>query len=225
MASVLNSPIYFIALTMFSFWIGTLLRVKTRLTLLHPTVVSIALVIAYLMFTGTPLAAYREGGDVISLFLTPTTAALALTIYDRRHLLVTHALPILLGCFAGALTSIVSVTVLCRLFSLDAAMSASLLPKSVTTPIAVDLSATLGGIPSLTVVIVMFTGMVGAVFAPLFAKIFRVRHPVAMGLAIGVSSHSLGTTKALELGKTEGAMSSLAIGITGMMTVVLSLFL
>ena len=118
-----------------------------------------------------------------------------------------------------------SILLLCRLFGLDAAMTASLLPKSVTTPIAISVSQAHGGIGPITVVAVLITGIFGSIAAPLLIKLFRVKDPMTAGLAIGASSHAVGTSKALELGETEGAMSGLAIGVCGLITVVLSLFL
>ena len=118
-----------------------------------------------------------------------------------------------------------SILLLCRLFGLDAAMTASLLPKSVTTPIAISVSQAHGGIGPITVVAVLITGIFGSIAAPLLIKLFRVKDPMTAGLAIGARSHAVGTSKALELGETEGAMSGLAIGVCGLITVVLSLFL
>ena len=134
-------------------------------------------------------------------------------------------LPILVGCVVGSASSMGSILLLCRLFGLDAAMTASLLPKSVTTPIAISVSQAHGGIGPITVVAVLITGIFGSIAAPLLIKLFRVKDPMTAGLAIGASSHAVGTSKALELGETEGAMSGLAIGVCGLITVVLSLFL
>ena len=129
------------------------------------------------------------------------------------------------SCLVGSASSMGSILLLCRLFGLDAAMTASLLPKSVTTPIAISVSQAHGGIGPITVVAVLITGIFGSIAAPLLIKLFRVKDPMTAGLAIGASSHAVGTSKALELGETEGAMSGLAIGVCGLITVVLSLFL
>ena len=136
-----------------------------------------------------------------------------------------HLLPVLAGCFVGSSVSVASVTLLCRLFRLDEKLTASLLPKSVTTPIAMELSAQAGGVPAVTVAAVIFTGILGAILSPLLVKLFRVRHPVARGVAIGTSSHAIGTPKALELGELEGAMSGVSIGVAGISTVLIFLFL
>lgn len=200
-------------------------RRRIRATLFNPLLLSIAFWIAALKVTGVPFALYNRAGQGVTALLTPATASLALSIYDRRQLLRQNALPILAGCLVGAVTSMASVFVLCRLMGLDEVLTASLLPKSVTTPIASAICQKLGGEVPLTVAVVVFTGLMGALLAPLLARLFRVKNPVENGVAIGACSHVMGTSKALELGETEGAMSSLSIGISGLMTVLLSLFL
>ena len=129
------------------------------------------------------------------------------------------------GCLVGSCASVGSVVLLCRLFRLDEAVTAALLPKSCTTPIAVGIAESQGGIAAITMVAVLVTGFIGAVCAPLFAKLMHVTEPVAEGLAIGACSHALGTTKAAELGEVQGAMSGIAIGVCGLITVVAALFL
>ena len=172
-----------------------------------------------------PYEAYNQGGALINLFLAPATACLAVSIYTKVELLKQNWLPILVGCAAGSLTSMGSVYALCRLFRLDESLTAALMPKSVTTPIAVSIAASHGGITSITVVAVILTGILGSILAPTLIRVFRVRDPLTEGLAIGAGSHAVGTSKALELGETEGAMSGLAIGVCGILTVLLSMFL
>ena len=134
-----------------------------------------------------------------------------------------YFLPIVVGSFAGAATSLASVALLCRLFRLDEVILSSLLPKSVTTAIALEISAGRGGIGSVTILAVLITGVSGAVFAPLMIRLFRVKNPVAQGVAIGTCSHAVGTSKAIELGELQGAMSGIAIGVAGLMTVLITL--
>ena len=134
-----------------------------------------------------------------------------------------YFLPFLVGSFAGAATSLASVALLCRLFRLDEVILSSLLPKSVTTAIALEISAGRGGIGSVTILAVLITGVSGAVFAPLMIRLFRVKNPVAQGVAIGTCSHAVGTSKAIELGELQGAMSGIAIGVAGLMTVLITL--
>ncbi len=219
------SPFFGVALSVLAFWIGVRLQKRTGLVICNPLLVGILLVIAVLAALKIPYENYRQGGDLINLFLSPATACLAVAIYSKIQILKKNWLPVLVGCTVGSLTSMGSVWVLCRLFGLEEALTASLLPKSVTTPIAVSVAEAHGGISSITVVAVILTGIFGSMVAPLLIRLFRVKDPVTAGLAIGACSHAMGTSKALELGETEGAMSGLAIGVCGLITVVLSMFL
>lgn len=220
-----TSPFFGVALSVLAFWAGTRLQKKTGLVICNPLLVGILLVIAVLVVFKIPYENYNEGGALINLFLSPATACLAVAIYSKVRILKENWLPILVGCTVGSLTSMGSVWLLCRLFGLSDAMTASLLPKSVTTPIAVSVAEAHGGISSITVVAVIFTGIFGSIVAPFLIRLFRVKDPVAAGLSIGACSHAMGTSKALELGETEGAMSGLAIGVCGLITVVVSMFL
>ena len=134
-------------------------------------------------------------------------------------------MPVVVGCLVGSVASMVSAYLLCRAFGLSEELAATMLPKSVTTPIAMAVSEALGGIVPVTVAAVILTGILGAMTAPLMVKIFRVKDPVVQGVAIGTCSHAIGTTKAMELGEVQGAMSSIAIGVAVLMTVLISLFL
>jgi putative effector of murein hydrolase len=146
---------------------------------------------------------------------------MGVTIYNQREALKKNWLPILVGCFAGALTAIVSILLMSRLFGLDEVMTLSLLPKSVTTPIAMDLSASIGGNVSLTAVSVVMCGFVGAIVGPLLIRILKIKSPVARGLSMGCASHGLGTARAIEMGAVEGAVSGLAIALMGVATALL----
>lgn len=165
------------------------------------------LVILVLQLFRIPLESFQKGGEVISMMLVPATAALALLVYRQLPVLRENFLPVVLGCLAGSVTSMVSVAVCCRLLGLDEVMTASLLPKSVTTPIAMEVSASHGGLVPITVVAVILTGIMGAICAPLLIRLFHVKDPVEAGVSIGACSHAVGTTRALEMGELEGAMS------------------
>lgn len=225
MAELFASPFFGIALSVIAFWVGVRIQKKTGLVLCNPLLIAIVLVSAVLLVCRIPYESYNQGGAIINMFLAPATACLAVSIYTQINLLKENWLPILVGCTAGSITSMGSIYIMCRLFRLDEAVSAALIPKSVTTPIAVSISENLGGIQAITVVAVIITGILGSILAPVLIKLFRVKDPVAAGLAIGACSHAVGTSKALELGETEGAMSGLAIGICGILTVIFSLFL
>ena len=225
MAELFASPFFGISLCVIAFWVGVRIQKKTGLVLCNPLLIAIVLVSAVLLVCRIPYESYNQGGAIINMFLAPATACLAVSIYTQIKLLRENWLPILVGCTAGSVTSMGSIYLMCRLFRLDEAVSASLIPKSVTTPIAVSISESLGGIQAITVVAVIITGILGSILAPVLIRLFRVKDPVAAGLAIGACSHAVGTSKALELGETEGAMSGLAIGICGILTVIFSLFL
>ena len=225
MAEVTASPFFGIAISILAFAIGIWVQKKTGLIICNPLIIAIVLVSGVLLIFKIPYEHYNEGGSIINMFLAPATSCLAVSIYTRVELLKKNWLPILVGCTAGSLTSMGSVLLLCRLFGLDETMTVSLLPKSVTTPIAVSISESHGGLVPLTVVAVIITGILGSILAPWLIRTFRVKDSVAAGLAIGACSHAMGTSKAVELGETEGAMSGLAIGICGIVTVIFSLFL
>lgn len=225
MSELFSSPFFGVTLSVLAFWLGTRIQKKTGLVACNPLLIAIVLVVGVLLLFRIPYENYNEGGQLINLFLSPATACLAVAIYGKIRILKENWLPILVGCTVGSAASMGSILLLCRLFGLDAAVTASLVPKSVTTPIALSIAQSHGGIGPITVVAVILTGIIGSIAAPLLIRLFRVRDPMTAGLAIGACSHAVGTSKALELGETEGAMSGLAIGVCGIVTVILSLFL
>lgn len=225
MSELLASPFFGIALSIVAFSIGVWIQKKTGLVICNPLIIAIVLVSGVLLLFQIPYESYNEGGSIINMFLAPATSCLAVSVYTRLELLKKNWLPILAGCVAGSLTSMGSVFLLCRLFGLDEAMTYSLLPKSVTTPIAVGIAESHGGISSITVAAVILTGIMGSILAPFLIRIFRVKDSMTAGLAIGACSHAVGTSKAIEIGETEGAMSGLAIGICGIVTVVFAMAL
>ena len=225
MSELWASPYFGIALSILAFWAGEKLQKKLKSPFCNPLLIAILIIVIILLVFDIPYDSYNEGGAVINMFLAPATACLAVSIYTKLQLLKENAIPILVGCTAGSLSSMGSVFVLCKLFGLDEAMTASLLPKSITTPIAVEVCQTHGGIVPVTVIAVIFTGILGSILAPYLIKLFRVKNPITAGLAIGACSHAVGTSKAIEFGETEGAMSGLAIGVCGILTVIISMVL
>ena len=225
MLELCKSPFFGVALSIVAFWIGERIHKKTGLSICNPIIIAIVLIIGVLLIFRIPYSYYQEGGALIDLFLAPATACLAVSIYTKLQLLKENWLPILIGCAMGSLASMASIFGMCRLLGLDEQLTASLLPKSVTTPIAISISQAHGGIVPITIVAVIFTGILGSVFAPLLIRLFRVKEPLEAGTAIGACSHAVGTSKAVELGETEGAMIGLAIGVCGIMTVLFSMFL
>lgn len=223
MQELFESPFFGIALSVIAFWIGEKIQKKTGLVICNPLIIAIVLVSAVLLIFKIPYESYNVGGTIINMFLAPATACLAVSIYTKIELLKKNWLPIVVGASCGSLASMGSVYLMCKLFRLEDAMTVSLLPKSVTTPIAVGIAEGHGGIVPITVVAVIFTGILGSILAPTLIKIFHVEDEMTAGLAIGACSHAVGTSKAIELGETQGAMSGLAIGVCGILTVVFSL--
>lgn len=223
--AVLSSPFFGLSLSAAAWCVGLWLQKKTRWVLCNPLVIAGVLIIAVLAVFRIPLEDYCAGSDMIKLLLGPVTAVLALNIYNQRQVLRDYFVPVLAGCLAGSIASLLSVLALCRLFQLEGILTSSLLPKSVTTAIALGIAESRGGIPGIAAGAVALAGVVGAVFAPLFAKWFRISNPVAEGVAIGACSHALGTTKAMEIGPLQGAMSSISLCVCGILTSFLVLFL
>ena len=224
MKELTQSPFFGITLTVVTYWLGMKIQKKVNFVLYNGLIIAVLLLVGVLVMLDIPYEDYYQGGSVINMFMGPATACMAVTVYAKIDLLRKNWLPVLAGCLAGVVASVGSVLAMCRLFGLDAAMTASLLPKSVTTPIATAVAEAHGGIVSITVAAVIFTGILGNLAAPYLIRLFRVKDPLAVGLGIGACSHAMGTAKALELGDTEGAMSGLAIGMCGIITAVAALF-
>ena len=212
------TPFFGLGLSLLCWILAVKFQKKTGLLICNPVLVSSLLVILVLVVFRIPLANYNLGGDIIKMLLSPATAVLALNIYQQRRVLKEHFWPVVLGCLVGSLASILGVQLMCRMFQTESSLLNSLLPKSVTTAIAVSISESNGGLPGLTAAAVCVTGIEGAMLAPFFAKIFHVTDPVAEGVAIGACSHAVGTSKALEIGPLQGAMSSIALCICGIIT-------
>ncbi len=225
MEALYTSPYFGVALSVIAFGAGVRIQQKTKSALCNPLIIAIVLIIGVLLVFKIPYDSYNNGGEIINMFLAPATACLAVSIFTKLSILKKYWLPIIVGCIAGSLASMASVYGMCRLFRLDQSLTMSMLPKSVTTPIAVSVAQAHGGVVPVTVVAVIFTGILGSIAAPLFIRIFKVSDSVAAGLAIGACSHAVGTSKAIEIGEVEGAMSGLAIGICGVVTVLFSMFI
>ena len=223
--ALLNSPFFGLTLSAVAWCIGRWVSRKTGLVLLNHMLIAVAVVIIFLQVTGITYEQYSIGGDFIKMMLGPVTAVLALNIYNQRKVLGEYFVPVLVGCFVGSVVSLGSILLLCRLFGIDESLTASILPKSCTMAISIGIAESHGGVAGIAAGGVMIAGLTGAVLSPFFAKVFRVKDPVAEGLAIGACSHALGTTKAMEIGPLQGAMSSIAICLCGIISSVLCLFL
>lgn len=221
MQIISNSPLFGLFITFVTYGIGTLLFRKFRTPLLNPLLFSFVCCIALIKLGVISYEKYMTDTKILADFIPVATALLAVNIYRQRKIIKKYGLAIAAGCFAGAVTSIVLVAAVCALFDADSTLLASFIGKSCTNPIAVEISSLNGGLAGVTVIAALITGVEGAVLAPLLSRIFRVKNPVAEGVAIGSCSHVVGTTKAVEIGEVQGALSSVAIGICGLITVVL----
>lgn len=219
---LLLSPIMWITLTIGLYLIAGALNKKWPNPLFTPLVFSIVVIILILVFMDIPLETYTIGGQFFNLFITPATVALAIKLHKNIEHLRKYYHAILTGILTGVLFHTLLIFGFSFLFQFEEDMVATLIPKSITTAIAVGVSESLGGIISLTVGVVVFTGVIGALVAPTVFRLFKIDDPVAQGIAIGSSSHAMGTTKAIELGDVQGAMSGLSIVLTGIVVVILA---
>lgn len=222
--AMLNSPFFGLTLSAAAWCFGRWVNKKTGLTLLNHMLVAVVVIILFFGVTGISYQQYSIGGDFIKMMLGPVTAVLALNIYNQRKVLGEYFVPVLVGCFVGSLVSLVSILGLCWLFGIEESVAVSIMPKSCTMAIAIGIAESHGGVAGIAAGGVMLAGLTGAVLAPFFAKLFKIKDPVAEGLAIGACSHALGTTKAMEIGPLQGAMSSIAICLCGIISSVLTLF-
>lgn len=216
---VLYSPYFGVVLSIFMYQVGIIISRKIQNPIANPLLIAVILIIAFLKLFDIPMEAFSKGGDLINLFLAPATAALAVPIYKNLQILKANLKPILAGTIVGSFASMAVIFGLCKLFGLDHTLTASLLSKSVTTPIAMGVTEQLGGIVPIGIAAVIFTGITGSIIAPFMVKLFRVEDPVAQGVGIGTCSHAVGTTRAIAMGELQGAMSGIAMGLAGFFTV------
>ena len=200
--------------------VGLLIKRRYKLAILNPLLITAIVLIAFLAVSGVEYDSYNASAKYISYFLTPATVALAVPLYEQFKLLKDNLAAVLCGILAGVLTSLVSILLLSKLFGLTHEQYVTLLPKSITTAIGMGVSEEMGGITAITVAVICVTGMIGDMTSEWLFKIWRIRHPVAKGLALGTASHAMGTAKAMEMGEVEGAMGSLAIVTAGLLTVI-----
>ncbi len=221
----LISSVYFgIFVSIAVYQIGVIINKRFDKPYTNPLFLGGLIIIAIINIFKIPTESFSKGGDILEMLITPATVCLALSIYNNFEVVKKNLLAIIAGTFFGSLSSVLLVTLLCRLFSLDESVAASLFPKSVTTPIALELSRQNGGIDGIATIAVMITGIFGAMIAPVMIKLLKTK-PVQSGLSIGTASHAAGTTKAIKIGDVEGALSGIAIGFSGLFTVIWAIFL
>lgn len=221
MKEIFESSVFFgVLITLLSYEIGMILKRRLKLSIFNPLLTAIILTILFLILFRIDYERYEEGAKYISFLLTPATICLAVPLYEQQELLKKNYKAVLAGIISGVLASLCSIFILAVLFGLDHAAYVTFLPKSITTAIGMGVSKELGGYVSITVAVIIITGVIGNISAQAACRIFRIQDPIARGIAIGTSSHAVGTAKAMEMGAVEGAMSSLSIVVSGILTVI-----
>ena len=225
MNEIIGHAAYFgVTVSLAGYAVGLWLKKKINKPFANPLLIAIIFVMASLSLLKIDYDTYNESAKYLSYLLTPATVCLAIPLYQQLELLKKHWKAVIGGLTAGVASSLVSVLGLSMLFGLTHEQYVSLLPKSITTAIGMGLSDELGGIVTLTVASIILTGVLGAVIGEAVCKLFRIRNRVAMGLSFGSAAHAIGTSRALEIGEVEGAMSSLAIAVSGLITVTVASF-
>ncbi|MDD6752031.1 MAG: LrgB family protein [Bacteroidales bacterium] len=221
MKELIDNSVYIgVLISLASYALGVWLRKKTGLSFFNPLLVSIILVILFLSVSGISYSTYAESADYISFLLTPATICLAVPLYEQFKLLKKNWKAVVAGIVSGVVSSLVCIFLMALLFRFDHQTYVTFLPKSITTAIGMGVAEELGGYVSLAVVVIVITGVLGNVIADAVLKLFKIEEPIAKGIAIGSSSHAVGTAKAMEIGQIEGAMSSLSIVVCGLLTVI-----
>lgn len=217
---VLSSATIGVVLSIAAYEAGVFLKKKTNSPIFNPLLVSIVLVMLVLVVFRVDYESYNSSAKYLSYLLTPATVSLAIPLYQQLELLKKNFVAIMLGILSGVLTSAGVILAMSILFGLSHEEYVTLLPKSITTAIGMGVSEELGGYVTITVAVIIVTGILGNIIGEMVCKVFRIKNPISRGLALGTSAHAIGTARAMEMGEVEGAMSSLAIVVAGLCTVV-----
>lgn len=217
---VSNSTTIGIVISIIGYEIGLLLKRKYHYAILNPLLISIVFVIGFVLIFHVDYQNYNSSAKYLNYLLTPATVSLAIPLYQQLELLKKNMAAIMAGILSGVLSSLGCVFVLALVFGLNHREYVTLLPKSITTAIGIGIADELGGYVTITVAVIIITGVLGNICADGICKLVRITDPVAKGIAIGTSSHAIGTARAMEMGEIEGAMSSLSIVISGICTLI-----
>ena len=209
-----------VTISILTYVLGVELRKKFNSAIFNPLLLSIVATIFILIIADIDYKTYNEGTKYLSWLLTPSTVCLAIPLYEQLPLLKKNYKAVFLGILSGVITGMISIFVLAKIMNFSHREYVSLIPKSITTAIGMGVSEELGGYVTITVAVIVITGVLGNILGEVICSIFKIKDPIAKGLAYGTSAHAMGTAKAIEIGKVEGAMSGLAIAVTGIMTVV-----
>ena len=218
----LENQFFLLALTFSIFFAAKWLQKKTNILLLNPILLTIAFLIIFLKVTGISYETYNEGGHLIEFWLKPAVVALGVPLYLQLETIKKQILPILLSQFAGCVVGVISVVLIAKYMGASQEVILSLAPKSVTTPIAMEVTKTIGGIPSLTATVVICVGLIGAICGFKTMQIMRVHSPIAQGLSMGTAAHAVGTSTAMDISKKYGAFASLGLTLNGILTALLT---
>ena len=222
MNELLKESVYFgVGISILAYWIGVKLKQKWNYALVNPLLIGVILIISVLAICHIDYETYDYGAKYITYFLTPATVCFAVPLYRQVQVLKKHMLAVFAGILCGCITHVLVVIGIALMLNAEQKITLSILPKSVTTPIALGVCSEINGISAITVAGVMMAGLMGAVIGPSILALFKIKNPIAQGLAIGTASHAVGTSKAVEMGEVQAAMSSLAIVVTGLMTVII----
>ncbi len=219
---IIKDPVILIAITMLTFWGATWLHKKTNFPLLNPMLVTIGVLIAFLKLTGLEYSDYHESGMMIEFWLQPAIVALGLPLYNELKHIKRQFFSLFITEFAGCVVGIVSVVLIAKWLGASPEVICSLAPKSVSTPIAIEITRQLGGIPALTSAIVVMVGMIGAMTGLKTMEFFRINHPVSMSLCMGTAAHVMGTNRIVEYGDRYGAYATLGLILNGLFTAFLA---
>lgn len=217
-----SNPLFGVVLTLGSFVLATRINKKTAWALFNPLLLAITFILLILATFEIPLEAYQKGGSIISIFVKPATVALAIPLYKNYNSLKKNFLPIIMGILSGVVMSLGSVLVMAKVSGLSEILTASILSKSITSAIAIGVTKQVGGIIPVAIACTVFTGVCGNMFGPMVLKVAKIEDKTAMGIALGTSSHVIGTSRAISMGEEIGAMSAAAIPIAGLVTVFLA---
>lgn len=218
---LLSSTFFGVSISLLTYFFGMFLRKKFNYAILNPLLISAILTIAFLLLFDVDYATYNQGAQYLSVFLTPATICLAVPLYRQLQVLKQNVVTVIVPISCGVIAHAITLISLSKLFNVEEILTLSLLSKSVTTPIAVGICHELNGIEVVTIMGVVIAGILGAVFGPIVCNLLKIKEPIAQGLGIGSASHAIGTSKALEMGELQGAMSSLAIVVTAILNVII----
>ena len=222
MEKFFQSEVFVIAFTFLAYFVGQKLQEKTRLIILNPILVSIIIIIVFLSVFKIDYASYHQGSKLIEFFLKPAVVALGVPLYQQLEKIKKQAFHILISQLVGCITGIVSVVLIAYWMGASKEIIYSLAPKSVTTPIAIEVSKAIGGIPPLTASVAIVVGIFGGIFGYSIMKMTRVKNPIAQGLSMGTAAHAVGTSKSMEISPAFGAMSSIGLIVNGILTAILT---